>query len=195
MRQVVRNALTAIAALASASIIAAALQRAFSLLWPALGARLVGVTDVGTYVGYASLAVSFFICGFIVPRWIRARFPLAWLQLPIACVYAAAIILWELLAGRHAFQRASLPELEILQAMAQPRIPPIDRLRPDLPRSVCEALSLALRANADERIGAREMLGRVVKSPALPRAFLRVWFRWWPKSSDPQVGTAGRRNR
>jgi hypothetical protein len=36
--------------------------------------------------------VCFFICGFIVPRWIRSRLPLAWLLLPIAVVYAAAII-------------------------------------------------------------------------------------------------------
>ena len=92
MRQVGRNALTAIAALALALIIGAALQRAFSLLWPALATRVIGVTDVGTYVGYASVAVSFFVCGFIVPRWIISRFPLAWLQLPIAGVYAAAII-------------------------------------------------------------------------------------------------------
>ena len=92
MRQVVRNALTAIAALASALIVGAALQRAFSLVWPGLASRVVGVTDVGTYIGYASVAVSFFSCGFIVPRWIRSRFPLAWLLLPIAVVYAAAII-------------------------------------------------------------------------------------------------------
>ena len=92
MRQVVRNALTAIAALASALIIGAAPQRAFSLVWPALAGRVVGVTDVGTYIGYASVAVSFFVCGFIVPRWIKSRFPLAWLQLPIAGVYAVAII-------------------------------------------------------------------------------------------------------
>ena len=91
MRQVVRNAVTAIAALAAALIIGAALQRAFSLLRPALAARVVGVTDVGTYVGYASVAVSF-TCGFIVPRWLGSRFPLAWLELPIAGVYAAAII-------------------------------------------------------------------------------------------------------
>ena len=92
MRQVVRNALTAIAALASALIVGAALQKAFSLLWPALATRVVGAADVGTYVGYASVAVCFFICGFIVPRWIRSRLPLAWLLLPIAVVYAAAII-------------------------------------------------------------------------------------------------------
>jgi len=92
MRQVVRNALTAIAALAAAVIIGAALQRAFSLLSPALASRVVGVTDVGTYIGYASVAVSFFVCGFMVPRWIRSHFPLAWLLLPIAGVYGAAII-------------------------------------------------------------------------------------------------------
>jgi len=92
VRQVVRNALTAIAALASALIVGATLQKAFSLLWPALATRVVGVADVGTDVGYASVAVCFFICGFIVPRWIRSRLPLAWLLLPIAVVYAAAII-------------------------------------------------------------------------------------------------------
>jgi hypothetical protein len=88
----VRNALTAIAALASALIVGAALQKAFSLLLPALATRVVGVADLGTYVGYASVAVCFVVCGFIAPRWIRSRFPLAWLLLPIAVVYAAAII-------------------------------------------------------------------------------------------------------
>ena len=92
MRQVVRNALTAIVALASALIIGAVLQRAFSLLWPALASRVVGVTDVGTDIGYTLVAVCFFVCGFIVPRWISSRFPLAWLQLPIVGVYAVAII-------------------------------------------------------------------------------------------------------
>jgi serine/threonine-protein kinase len=75
-----------------------------------------------------------------------------------ADVYGAALLLWELFAGKHAFERDSLPELELLQAMAAPHIPPIERLRPDLPAAVCEALGRALRANADERIGARDML-------------------------------------
>jgi serine/threonine protein kinase len=75
-----------------------------------------------------------------------------------ADVYGAALLLWELLAGRHAFDRQSLPELEILQAMAEPRIPPIERIRPDLPPAVCEALGRALRSDADERIGAHDMV-------------------------------------
>jgi serine/threonine protein kinase len=110
-------------------------------------ARVAGVTDEtpsGTLLG---------TYGYMAPEQISGE------GITVrADVYGAGLLLWELLAGRHAFQRDSLPELEMLQAMAQPRIPPIDRLRPNLPPSICEALSLALRANADERIGAREML-------------------------------------
>ena len=91
-----------------------------------------------------------------------------------ADVYGAALLLWEMLAGRHAFDRDSLPELEILQAMAEPRIPPIERIRPDLPATLCRALGRALRADADERIGARDMLDelRVLVRSAEARATL-----------------------
>jgi serine/threonine-protein kinase len=91
-----------------------------------------------------------------------------------ADVYGAALLLWEMLAGRHAFDRDSLPELEILQAMAEPRIPPIERLRPDLPHTLCRALGRALRTDADERIGARDMLDelRVLVQSADARAGL-----------------------
>jgi serine/threonine-protein kinase len=84
-----------------------------------------------------------------------------------ADVYAAGLLLWEMLAGRHAFDRASLPELEILQAMAKPRIPPIETLRPDLPRDFCHALGRALRVDPDERIAAGNML-EVVREYAHP---------------------------
>jgi serine/threonine-protein kinase len=91
-----------------------------------------------------------------------------------ADVYGAALLLWEMLAGRHAFDRDSLPELEILQAMAEPRLPPIERIRPDLPPTLCRALGRALRADADERIGARDMLDelRVLVQSAEARAAL-----------------------
>lgn len=75
-----------------------------------------------------------------------------------ADVYSAGLLLWEMLAGRHAFQRESLPELEILQAMASPRIAPIERIRPDLPPALCDAIGRALRPDPDARIGAREIL-------------------------------------
>lgn len=110
-------------------------------------ARVAGVTDetpAGTLLGtYGYMAPEQIVGDPITVR---------------ADVYGASLLLWELFAGRHAFERESLPELEILQAMAQPRIPPIERLRPDLPPAVCEALGRALRAEPDERIGARDML-------------------------------------
>lgn len=110
-------------------------------------ARVAGVTDLtpsGTLLG---------TYGYMAPEVINGD------SLTVrADVYGAALLLWELFAGRHAFARDSLPELEILQAMAAPRIPPIEKLRPDLPRAIGEALGLALRADADERIAARDML-------------------------------------
>src|SRR5713101_5986446 len=44
-------------------------------------------------------------------------------------------------------------------------------------------------------IDAVEMQDRAAKSPARPSAFLRVWFRWWPKSSARRAGTAAPKNR
>jgi serine/threonine protein kinase len=110
-------------------------------------ARVAGVTDAtpsGTLLGtYGYMAPEQIVGDSITVR---------------ADVYGAGLLLWELLAGRHAFERNSLPELENLQAMAKPSIPPIESLRPDLPRPVCEALGRALRAEPDERISARDML-------------------------------------
>jgi serine/threonine protein kinase len=110
-------------------------------------ARVAGVTDEtpsGTLLG---------TYGYMAPELINGD------SITVrADVYGAALLLWELLAGRHVFQRDSLPELEILQAMAKPSIPPIERFRPDLPATIGEALGLALRADADQRIGAKDML-------------------------------------
>jgi serine/threonine-protein kinase len=110
-------------------------------------ARVAGVTDEtpsGTLLGtYGYMAPEQIVGDSITVR---------------ADVYGAALLLWELFAGRHAFDRGSLPELEILQAMAQPRIPPIERLRPDLPPGIGHALGRALRAEPDERVSARDML-------------------------------------
>src|SRR5690606_523933 len=63
---------------------------------------------------------------------------------PRADVYAGAIILWELLTKRKAFQRGALPEIEALRAMAEPRLPSIDVLRPDVDKGLRDALKRAL---------------------------------------------------
>ncbi len=78
---------------------------------------------------------------------------------PRADVYAAGIVLWELLTRRRAFQRGALPEIEVLRAMAEPRITSIDVLRPDVDRNVREALTRALQPRADKRnVTAEEMV-------------------------------------
>jgi|GEM_PF-756408 len=78
---------------------------------------------------------------------------------PRADVYAAGIILWELLSKRRAFLRGALPEIEVLRAMAEPHIVSLDVLRPDVDKNVREALKRALEPRAgDRKITAEEMV-------------------------------------
>jgi serine/threonine-protein kinase len=76
-----------------------------------------------------------------------------------ADVYGAGIVLWEMLAHKRAFHRGALPEIEVLRAMEEPRIPSIDSVRPDLDKNVRAALKRALEPSADRRtITAEEMV-------------------------------------
>ena len=76
-----------------------------------------------------------------------------------ADVYAASLLLWELLARRKAIQRGALPEMEVLRAMAEPSIVPLDVLRPDLPERVRNAVERGLEIEPERRtITADEML-------------------------------------
>ncbi|MBX3230895.1 MAG: protein kinase [Labilithrix sp.] len=77
---------------------------------------------------------------------------------PRSDVYAAGIILWELLTRRRAFQRGALPEIEALRAMAEPRLPALESIRSDVDRTVRDALRRALEPRAEKRkITAEEM--------------------------------------
>jgi serine/threonine protein kinase len=77
-----------------------------------------------------------------------------------ADVYAASLVLWELLARRKAIQRGALPEVEVLKAMARPEFPSLDTLRPDVPAEVRDAIRRGLEPNPDRRgITADEMAG------------------------------------
>lgn len=78
---------------------------------------------------------------------------------PRADVYAAGVILWELLARRRAFQRGALPEVEVLRAMAEPKITSLDVLRPDLDKALRDAVRRALEPRSDRRtLTAEEMV-------------------------------------
>jgi serine/threonine-protein kinase len=78
-------------------------------------------------------------------------------------VYAASLVLWELLARRRAFDPDQLPELECLQAMASPRLPPIGELRPDIPARIAQSLTIGLAPNADDRHIAAADFARILE--------------------------------
>ena len=93
--------------------------------------------------------------GYMAPEQVRGE-----AVTPRADVYAAAIVLWELLTKRRAFLRGALPELEVLRALADPHIVPLDVLRPDLDPRLREAMKRALEPNVDRRnITAEELAG------------------------------------
>jgi serine/threonine-protein kinase len=78
---------------------------------------------------------------------------------PRADVYAGALVLWEMLTKRRAFIRGALPEIEVLRELAEPRIVSIDVLRPDLDKSLRDALKRALEPRAEKRnVTAEEMV-------------------------------------
>ncbi len=72
-------------------------------------------------------------------------------------LYSAGICLWELLAGRNPFD--GVPAGDVLRSVANPRLPELAGLRPDLPSTICSAVSHALAPNpADRYASAEEML-------------------------------------
>jgi len=74
-------------------------------------------------------------------------------------IYAACLLIWELLAGRKAIVRGRSSDLEVLRAMAEPAFPPLGALRPDLPRGLLDAVALGLQADPERRtIHAEEMV-------------------------------------
>ncbi len=75
-------------------------------------------------------------------------------------VYAATLVLWELLTRRKAIQADKLPEMEILRAMAEPNLPTLDVMRPDVHESIREAVARGLEPNPAKRsMTAEEMMG------------------------------------
>ncbi len=83
---------------------------------------------------------------------------------PRTDVYAASLVLWELLTRRRAIQRANMPEAEVLQAMAKPHLPSLDVLRPTLPKPLRDALRSGLEPNPDRRVITAEEFYAVIRS-------------------------------
>lgn len=83
-------------------------------------------------------------------------------------VYAAALVVWELLARRRAIPTHDRTTLELLEAMARPALPSLDVLRPDVDRSVRELLGLALAAEPVDRVVSAEEVAEVLGHAAEP---------------------------
>lgn len=83
MTNVFRNAIGTAAALAGALLLTGGAQEAFRQLWPEVSDLLFFGVDVGTYVGFLAYAAAFFMVGLFLHGWLRSRFPLIWLLLPV----------------------------------------------------------------------------------------------------------------
>jgi len=112
------------------------------------GIAMIGGTQGDTRLGFVKGTY-----GYMAPEQVRGETVTV-----RADVYAASLVLWELLARRKAIQRGALPEVEVLKAMAEPQIPSLDTLRPDLPAEIRDAVRRGLEPDADRRgISADEM--------------------------------------
>ena len=67
-----------------------------------------------------------------------------------ADVYAACLVLWELLVGRKAIVRGGTSDLDVLRAMAEPAFPALSALRPELPLEVLDVVERGLQPDPGE---------------------------------------------
>jgi len=104
--------------------------------------------------------------GYMAPEQVRGH-----AVSPSVDVFTACVVLRELLTWTITFPRGRLSELEFLGTMAEPTIAPIGALRPDLPRSLADAIDCGLQANPDRRtISAKEMAATLRDLVDLERA-------------------------
>ena len=83
MIDTIRNLIGTVAAFAGALLVTGGVQEAFRRLWPEASGRFVFNIDLATYVALLLFAVTFFLVGYFLRGWIRSRFSLMWLLLPV----------------------------------------------------------------------------------------------------------------
>ncbi len=104
--------------------------------------------------------------GYMAPEQVRGH-----AVSPRTDVFTACVLLRELLTWTITFPRGRLSELEFLGTMAEPSIAPIRTLRPDLPRSLADAIDHGLEARPEHRtISAKEMAASLRALVDLERA-------------------------
>jgi serine/threonine-protein kinase len=81
-----------------------------------------------------------------------------------ADVYAGALLAWRLATGRTPFAKFKDDELELLRAMRNPHLRPLEALRPDLPEPVLKGVARALEPDAERRTITAEELRAAVRA-------------------------------
>ncbi len=80
-----------------------------------------------------------------------------------ADVYAASLLLWELLVGRKAIVRGGTSDMDVLRAMAEPAFPALSALRPELPLEVLDAVDRGLQRDPAKRTVTADELAGVLR--------------------------------
>jgi len=93
MIQLVRSFIVGILLSAGGIVSVALLERGLEIIAPDFSDQRVGFTNVSTIVQGVAVVIVFFACGFYGPRWVKGRASGFWLLLPIASLYALAIML------------------------------------------------------------------------------------------------------
>jgi serine/threonine protein kinase len=97
--------------------------------------------------------------GYLAPEQVRGEAPTVRTD-----VYAAALVVRELLTGERAFDVGGHGEVQRLAAMASPSLAPLSDIRPDLPARVLEVLDSALATDAERRGVTAEEIAAIVRS-------------------------------
>jgi serine/threonine-protein kinase len=85
---------------------------------------------------------------------------------PHTDVYSVMLVLWELLAGRKAVERGVLSQVELLDLMAAPNIPPLETLRPDVDPRIAAAVRAGLEPDPEKRTMDAASAGVLLRSSA-----------------------------
>jgi serine/threonine-protein kinase len=81
-----------------------------------------------------------------------------------ADVYAGALLAWRLATGRTPFAKFKDDEMELLRAMRNPHLRPLEALRPDLPEPILKGVARALEPDAQRRTITAEELRAAVRA-------------------------------
>jgi eukaryotic-like serine/threonine-protein kinase len=102
---------------------------------------------------------------YVAPEEVRGETPT-----PASDVYAASLMIWELLTGFPPAHRSAETQEEIVYLLAHPNHPLLDELRPDLPRAVRQLVARGLAADPkDRKVSAVEIVEILNKHLPLER--------------------------